>query len=77
MKISYKVLWKDKRLFLKSENSEVALPSYWLHSIFLNKKMGKFKFGFGITNLFDTNYDDEYGYPGEGINYKIIIERTL
>jgi len=77
VKISYKVLWKDKRIFLKSENSEVILPSYWLHSIFLNKKMGKFKFGFGITNLFDTNYDDEYGYPGEGINYKIIIERTL
>ena len=75
--ISYKLLWKDKRIVLNGNDNKVTLPAYWLNSVMFGKKLGKFKFGLGLNNIFDKNYDDEYGYPAEGINYTITIEAML
>lgn len=73
IKFEYKAGWKDDRL------TEVGgkLPDYWLHSIQFNRNYKKFKFGFGIDNIFDKDYEDELGYPGEGQNFILNIEYNL
>jgi len=63
--LEYNSVWKDVRY--TEEN--VDLPSFWLHSVFINYKISRYKFLFGVENIFDLNYQEEYGYPGEGVNF--------
>ncbi len=74
--LSYKFLWKDKRKFLY-ENSYITLAPYSIHSVYFHKKLKKFNLTLGITNIFDKNYETQYGYPGEGFNFTFSIETKL
>lgn len=73
IKFKYKTSWKALRL--TEEGGE--LPDYWLHSVYFNRNYKKFKFGFGLENILDENYEDELGYPGEGRNFIFNIEYNL
>ena len=70
IKMEYNTSWKDVR---HTEES-VVLPAYWLHSVYFNKKIKRYKIMFGIENIFDLNYEEEYGYPGEGITFVLSLE---
>ena len=67
--MEYNTSWKDVR---QTENFD--LPAYWLHSVYFNKKINRYKIMFGVENIFDLNYEEEYGYPGEGINFVLSLE---
>ena len=69
IKMEYNTSWKDVR---QTENFD--LPAYWLHSVYFNKKINRYKIMFGVENIFDLNYEEEYGYPGEGINFVLSLE---
>lgn len=70
IKMEYNAYWKDVR----HTEEIVDLPAYWLHSIYLNKKISRYKIMFGVENIFDLNYEEEYGYPGEGMNFVLSLE---
>ena len=70
IKMEYNAFWKDVRHTVEN----VDLPAYWLHSIYLNKKINRYKIMYGVENIFDMNYEEEYGYPGEGINFVLSLE---
>ena len=74
LNFTYKALWKDSCISFDRQDNEHELPAYWLHSILINKKINRFKFAFGLTNIFDTYYEQEYGFPGEGINFSFSVE---
>lgn len=56
---------------------EHTLDSYWLHSVAIDAKWHKYKLLFSVDNLFDKDYQEEYGYPGSGINYTLALEMVL
>lgn len=70
IKLEYNVSWKDVR----HTEENVDLPAYWLHSIYFNKKLSRYKIMFGVENIFDLNYQEEFGFPGEGINFVLSLE---
>ncbi len=70
IKMEYNAFWKDVRF--TEEN--VDLPAYWLHSVYFNKMINRYKIMFGIENIFDLNYEEEYGFPGEGLNFVMSLE---
>jgi len=73
VKFRYKTSWKAERLTEEGSN----LPAYWLHAVQFNKTFKNFKFGIGFDNIFDKNYEDELGYPGEGRNFIVNVEYNL
>jgi len=72
--LKYKVSWKDER---QTENSGYKLEPYWLHSIYFSRKFDNYKVLFGLENILDKNYTEEYGYPGAGFNFVISIEAGI
>ncbi len=70
IKMEYDASWKDVRHTIEN----VDLPPYWLHSIYINRKISRYKIMLGIENIFDLNYEEEYGYPAEGINFVLSLE---
>lgn len=73
-KFRYDATWKDER---KTEMSSVILPPYWVHSLYLDRKWDRFKLMIGVENIFDANYQEEFGFPGEGLNFVISGELNL
>ncbi len=74
IKFKYKALWKDSCL---TEDRNVILEPYWLHSVNFHKIVGRYKLGLGLNNLFDTNYQDQYRFPAEGFNFVFNCEVKL
>ncbi len=74
IQFKYKAEWKDER---KTENSGFLLEPYWLHSIYFSRQFNSVKLMFGLENLFDKNYQEQYGYPGEGINFVLSLEAGI
>ncbi|RLC45841.1 MAG: hypothetical protein DRI23_13010 [Candidatus Cloacimonadota bacterium] len=73
IKMHYKAAWKDIRNF-QEDNLQIILPPYWLHSVYWNKSWKNYKFMFGLENIFDKDYQERYGYPGEGFNFVVSVE---
>jgi len=71
--VDYKTTWIDIRL--TEENT--ILPSYWLHSVYINKIIKRYKILLGIENIFDLDYQEEYGYPAEGRNFILSLEGSF
>jgi len=74
VKMKYKASWKDER---QTEIDGLTLDPYWLHSVYFSRNINKLKLLFGLENIFDKNYMEEYGFPGEGLNFVISIESEL
>jgi hypothetical protein len=68
--MEYKTIWNDVR----HTEENIMLPAYLLHSVYFNKKLSRYKFMFGVENIFDVNFQEKYGYPGEGINFILSLE---
>lgn len=73
LKMEYTAFWKDVR----HTEENIDLPAYWLHSVYFNKKISRYKFMVGVENIFDLNYQEEFGYPGEGLNFVLKLEGEL
>ena len=73
----YEAEWKDKYLSLDRNDNEFEIPSRWLHSIKFFYNWKRTKISLGVENVFDKYYEEEYGYPGEGINFFISTETEL
>jgi len=72
--LRYKGTWKDER---KTEIQNLTLDPYWLHSVYFAGTYNNVKLLLGLENIFDINYMEEYGFPGEGFNFVISMEREL
>lgn len=72
--LTYRAQWKDIRPTAESED---VLSSYWLHSVNIEKKWSSWKLLFGLDNIFDQNYQTEYGYPAAGIDFILSLETEL
>ncbi|MFC1887425.1 hypothetical protein ACFLYK_01300, partial [Candidatus Cloacimonadota bacterium] len=70
----YKGEWRDIR---RTELEGFVLDPYWLHSVYLSRKFNNVKLLLGLENIFDENYMEKYGYPGEGFNFLISLETGL
>ena len=70
IRIIYKTQWKDIR---QSEIGTV-LPSYWIHNLYINRKWERFSVMAGVENFMDKDYQEEFGFPGEGLNFIINVE---
>ncbi|MCF7858134.1 MAG: TonB-dependent receptor plug domain-containing protein [Candidatus Cloacimonetes bacterium] len=68
--LEYDLSWVDKRF----TDEGVILPGYWLNSVYLRNKFNNFKILFGLENIFDIDYQEEFGYPGKGLNFIIRLE---
>lgn len=73
-KLTYDASWKDIRQSQDGNYRYHALPSYWLHDLRLEHKWKHCRLQVALTNLFDQNYDEEFGYPAEGRNFLVGIE---
>jgi iron complex outermembrane receptor protein/outer membrane receptor for ferrienterochelin and colicins len=69
--------WKSKRDVLNDNEAVVTLPAFWLHNVYLSKNWKKVKAQIGLENIFDLDYQDKYGYPGEGRNFVLSLEVAL
>ncbi len=70
IRVEYNISWNDIR---KTEEN-LDLPAYWLHSIYFNKQISRYKLMFGLENIFDLDYQEKYGYPAEGLNFVLSIQ---
>ena len=72
----YEAKWKDIRNYNEDDVS-VILPAYWLHSISWYKSWNRYMLKLGLDNIFDTDYQEKYGYPCEGFNFVFSVEAEL
>ncbi len=75
--LSYKISWNDERFSRDLMDRIVRLRPYTIQSLYLNLNAFQTKFLFGVENIFDINYMEEYGFPGEGVNFIFSIERVI
>lgn len=76
MNAVYKYSFFSKR-YDDNDGILAVLDPYQIQHINFNFKAGRYKFTAGISNLFDTDYQEEYGYPGAGINYMLGMEMVI
>jgi outer membrane cobalamin receptor len=76
-KAVYDAQYKDSRL--SNDNAELnhKLPSYWNHSLFLQKSFYNNSVRFGIENMFDEYYEEEYGYPAAGRDFSFSLSTEI
>jgi outer membrane cobalamin receptor len=53
------------------------LKEYWLHDIHLLIPWQSFSFRFGVDNIFDADYQGEYGFPEAGRDFSMSIEAKI
>jgi iron complex outermembrane receptor protein/outer membrane receptor for ferrienterochelin and colicins len=69
--------WKSERDVLNDNDAVATLPAFWLHNLYFSKSWNKVKAQIGLENIFDLDYQEKYGYPGEGRNFVIHLEVAL
>jgi len=75
--LSYKISWQDERFSRDLMDRIVRLRPYTIQSFYLNYNIFSTKLLIGVENIFDVNYMEEYGFPGEGLNFIISVERVI
>lgn len=75
--LSYSANYKDNRASLDDSSRYHILPAYWVHDLQLSRKWDSYKVYLGIENLFDKDYQSEYGFPEAGINFNVGCQMEL
>ena len=77
IKLSYSVNWKDE-MFSPNDNGTLhLLEQRTIHNASLNYNIRNYAFGLSIINIFDKDYQEEYGYPAPGRDFSISFEWKL
>jgi outer membrane receptor protein involved in Fe transport len=77
LRFSYSINWNDWAYGVRPNGRLVTLPVHTLHNAGLRYKRSNYRIGFSVTNLFDLDYQMEYGYPSAGRNYSLSLEWTV
>lgn len=77
IKLTYNSLYRDCRLSQDENYNYKVLPSYWTHTLMVYKSFGRFSVKGGLENIFDTYYEEEYGYPAPGRNFSVKLEAAI
>lgn len=76
-RLELKSIWCSRRNSQDSISQFHALPAYHTHDISISHNWHDILLSIGIQNIFDHNYQSEYGYPAKGRDYLIKIRYTL
>ncbi len=76
-KVTVSSNWEDMRFSEDSNFQYHHLDSYWVHNLALKKEWRDFSITFGLENFTDTNYQEEYGFPAQGINFCFGLEKEF
>lgn len=76
-KFTYKFDYYDTRLSPDDNDIIHTLDAYALHSVSLTKSYKKTKMIVAVDNIFDEDYQEEFGFPASGINFSLGIEMVL
>jgi iron complex outermembrane receptor protein len=77
LELSYSASYADLRYSQDSSGRYRGLHSYWLHGIGLSRSWGRHQVALGIENLFDADYEGEYGYPAAGLNFYVNLSAGI
>jgi len=77
LRFSYSVNWNDWAYGVRPNGRLATLPAHTLHNAGLRYKRSNYRIGFSVTNLFDLDYQQEYGYPSAGRNYSLSLEWSV
>ena len=77
VRLSYSVNWSDKVLSSDSSGRLHQLPARVLHSTGVSFRRDSYRLAFSVSNLFDLDYQEEWGYPAAGRNFSLSLEWTL
>ncbi|HPS39590.1 MAG TPA: TonB-dependent receptor [Candidatus Cloacimonadota bacterium] len=67
----YSASYKDIRYSQDSAGRYRVLDAYWVHNLQLSRKWKAYRVYFGLENIFDTDYQSEWGFPEAGINFNV------
>jgi outer membrane cobalamin receptor len=76
LKVSYSVNWTDKMNSPDDAGRAYMLPDRVLHEMGVNwsSESKKYKVAFNVSNIFDLDYQEQYGYPAAGRNFSLALE---
>jgi iron complex outermembrane recepter protein len=75
--LKLKSMWCSRRDSQDSIAQFHSLPAYHTHDVSISCDWDKIHLGIGLQNIFDHNYQSEYGYPAKGRDYLIKLAYTL
>ncbi|MCL2064810.1 MAG: TonB-dependent receptor plug domain-containing protein [Candidatus Cloacimonetes bacterium] len=74
LKLSYTMNWSDK-MFSPDDNGRLhELPSKTIHNTSISYLFRNYSIIFSLSNLFDLDYQEEWGYPAAGRNFSLMFE---
>jgi len=76
VKIDFRSRWFGERVSA-SDSGYHDMPAYWLHDVHMYKDFRTVKLSLGVENFLDTDYQEEYGYPGPGRDFVLSLEVEL
>jgi outer membrane cobalamin receptor len=71
---SYSINYTGKIKSLDERGRLRQLPSRTIHSSGIRYSMKRGKIGLYVENMWDVDYQQQYGYPGKGINFALSME---
>jgi outer membrane cobalamin receptor len=76
MRFSYGINWTDKMYSLNNSGRPQELPAKTLHNagVSWSSLSKRYKVGLSVSNIFDLDYQEEYGYPAAGRNFSLNME---
>jgi outer membrane receptor for ferrienterochelin and colicins len=76
LKLSYSLNWTDKMPSPDDSGRLFELPDKTLHDLSLSwtSPAKKYKIAITVSNIFDLDFQEEYGYPAPGRNFSLSLE---
>ena len=74
LKYSYNISWSDKLYSPDQFGRLQILSEKTIHNTSLSYGFKRYNFALAVTNIFDHNYQEEYGYPAPGRNFSLSFE---
>ncbi|MCD4828363.1 MAG: TonB-dependent receptor [Candidatus Cloacimonetes bacterium] len=75
------LIWRSRWTDARDSGDDIdhlhRLPSHWLHDVHLHRDFTRWRVSLGVENLLDENYQEEWGYPGPGIDFLLSVETEL
>jgi len=70
-------MWRSKRKSQDSISMIHELDAYHTHEVGLSRTFGKLELHASMQNIFDHDYQSEYGYPAPGRDFHLRIIYTF
>ena len=72
--LNYDLNWEDKILSPDSDGRLFSLPAKTVHNAGIHYTYNNYKIAFTVSNIFDKDYEEEWGYPAPGRNFSLSLE---